>query len=84
MPKYTRFLGPLTTQRFKTPSGPLKDVGAGFIYDFSTQRNLFHEEFRNHNAPMPVNPGNGGVASHAIVGSPEYPNWVNGEKDLVK
>ena len=82
MPKFTRFLGPLTTQRFKTPTGPLKDVGAGFVYDFTRQRDVFQEQFRNHTAPRPMNADGG--AAHAIVGSIDYPSYVNGEKDLVK
>lgn len=38
MPKMTRWLGPNTTQRFKTPSGPLEDGMGTYAQDYSRQR----------------------------------------------
>lgn len=52
------------------------------IYDFSRQRDVFQEQFQNHKPSRPINAD--GNASHAMVGSIDYANWVDAEKDLVK
>jgi hypothetical protein len=70
MAKMTSWQAPLTTRRFKTPTGPLADVDSGYVYDFSRQREVVpHPIGSKYKGNRPVN--DGAVAAHAIVTTPD-------------
>ena len=65
MPKMTRWLGPTTTQRFKTPSGPLSECMGGYADDYSRQMNIMpHQIGRRQHTQRTMNSGGGAAGKH--------------------
>lgn len=69
VPKYTKFLGPLSTYRRKVPGeGSLTDKAVGMSFDYSEQRPVFPKKLgANFVGDRTCN--DTGTAAHARVGS---------------
>lgn len=76
MPKYTKFLGPLTTFRRKVPvTGPLADMNPAMVFDHTQQMDVFPKKL---GAAKQLDPGyrttnRSGTAAQARVSSPFTP-----------
>lgn len=49
--KMTGWQGPLMTRRFAEPSGPLQDIAACLVHDYTNQRTLLPSRIGSNSAP---------------------------------
>jgi hypothetical protein len=75
MPKYTKFLGPLSTYRRKVPAeGPLADKAAGMVFDHTEQMSVVPGRVFQGKSPQSYRTMNrSGSAALGCVGSPATP-----------